>query len=320
MPHRVTRRNSAAGRPVARKGPLAPFRPAAPEAPPGSGKPPALDEDYNMASVFAVTTKQAVERVSATGELVGKLVGMMRGANSSVKAGLMTPRTPFNARITRHRRLAVQVLELPRLKAVARATGTTVNDVILASVGGACRRYLKEQDALPERSLTASVAVGIERDADTVNAASGFVAPLGTSTEDPVERLRAISASTGRGKAELQAMSPYALEHYSVFGLLPIAVAQTTGALGAFPPLFNFTVSNVVLSKQPLYLSGAKLDVIVPVSFLFDGYGLNVTLVGYTDKVALGFLGCRDTLPHLQRLAQYTRQAFEELEAATSSS
>ncbi|MGB0970678.1 MAG: WS/DGAT domain-containing protein, partial [Mycobacterium sp.] len=33
-----------------------------------------------------------------------------------------------------------------------------------------------------------------------------------------------------------------------------------------------------------------------------------------TDKVALGFVGCRDTLPHLQRLAQYTRSAFEELE------
>lgn len=82
------------------------------------------------------------------------------------------------------------------------------------------------------------------------------------------------------------------------------------------PPLFNFTVSNVVLSKDPLYLSGAKLDVIVPMSFLCDGYGLNVTLVGYTDKVVLGFLGCRDTLPHLQRLAQHTGAAFEELETA----
>ena len=89
-----------------------------------------------------------------------------------------------------------------------------------------------------------------------------------------------------------------------------------SGALGAIPPLYNFTVSNVVLSKQPLYLGGAKLDMIVPVSFLFDGYGLNVTLVGYTDKVALGFVGCRDTVPSLQRLAQYTRGAFEELEQA----
>ena len=293
-----------------------------PQAPPGSGTPAAVvDEDYNLASVFAVATaKRAAEGLSATGELAGRLTRMMRGANSAVKAGLSTPRTPFNTRITRHRRLAVKVLELPRVKAVGRATGTTVNDVIMASIGGACRRYLQEQDALPDRSLTATVAVGIERDADTLNAASGFPVPIGTTTDDPVERLREISAWTSRGKAELLAMSPNAMQHYSLMGLLPIALGQKTGALGLMPPLFNLTVSNVVLSQQPLYLSGAKLDVIVPVSFLSDGYGLNVTLVGYTDKIALGFLGCRDTLPHLQRLAQYTGEAFEELEAASAPS
>jgi hypothetical protein len=115
-------------------------------------------------------------------------------------------------------------------------------------------------------------------------------------------------------------MSANTLQHYSLLGLLPIALGQKIGTLGMFPPLFNFTVSNVVLSKQPLYLSGAKLDVIIPLSFLYDGYGLNVTLVGYTDKVALGFLGCRDKLQHLQRLAVYTGEAFEELADAAASS
>ncbi|WP_369797352.1 WS/DGAT domain-containing protein [Mycobacterium sp. 012931] len=210
------------------------------------------------------------------------------------------------------------MLSLPRLKAVSSATGTTINDVVLASIGGACRHYLRDQSALPKSNLTVSAPVGFERDADTVNAASGFVTQLGTSIEDPIERLTTISASTSRGKAELLALSPNALQHYSVFGLLPIAVGQKSGALGIIPPLFNFTVSNVVLSKEPLYLSGAKLDVIVPMSFLCDGYGLNVTLVDYTDKVVLGFLGCRDTLPHLQRLARYTGEAFDELETATT--
>ena len=290
-----------------------------PQALPGTGRAAPLDEDYNLASVFALTrAKRTAEGVSAVGELVGRLAKMMRGANSTVKAGLKTPRTPFNARITRHRRLAVKVLDLPRVKAVAQSTESTVNNVILAAIGGACRRYLQEQDALPEDSLTASVAVGKDRDPGTPNAASGFVAPLGTTTEDPIQRLREISAVTDRGKAELLAMTPNAMDYYSVMGLLPIALGQKTGTLGLLPPLFNLTVSNVVLSKQPLYLSGAKLDVIVPVSFLSDGYGLNVTLIGYTDKIALGFLGCRDTVPHLQRLAQYTSEAFEELEAAVA--
>jgi diacylglycerol O-acyltransferase / wax synthase len=291
-----------------------------PGAPPGSGRPEVVDEDFNLARFAITTLKRAVNGVSGAGELVPKLASMIGGANSTVMAAVKTPRTPFNARINRHRRLAVEVLNLPRLKAVGAATSTTLNDVILASVGGGCRRYLAELDALPKNTLTASVPVGLERDPGTLNAAAGFVAPLGTSTKDPVERLHTISAATSRAKAEVLAMTPNALQQYSLFGLLPIAVGQRTGALGLIPPLFNFTVSNVALSKQPLYLLGAKLDVIVPVSFLCDGYSLNVTLVGYTDKVALGFVGCRDALPHLQRLAQYTGQAFEELEAATTSS
>lgn len=288
-----------------------------PAAVPGSEDVPADDADYNLASVFAVTTaKRAVEGVSATSEIAAKLVSMMRGANSQVRAALRTPRTPFNTRITRHRRIALQVLELPRLKVVAQATGTTVNDVILTALGGAVRRYLLEQDALPDSSVTVSVPVGIEREVDTLNAATGFVAPLGTAIERPLERLLSIAAATARGKSELLAMSPNALQHYTLAGLIPLAVGQKTGALQVIPPLFNFTVSNVVLSKDPLYLGGAELDLIVPVSFLCDGYGLNVTLVGYTDRVALGFVGCRDTLPHLQRIAQYTLTAFEELETA----
>jgi len=292
-----------------------------PDAPPGSGRPETEDQDegFSLANVFAVTAaKRVIESVSAAGELVPKLAGMMFGENSTVQAALKTPRTPFNARVTQHRRLAVEILSLSRLKSVGTAVGATVNDVILAAIGGGCRRYLAELDALPESTLTASVPVGLERDVDTINAAAGFVAPLGTSVADPVERLREIAAATSRAKGELQAMSTNALEHYSLFGLLPIALGQKTGAQGAIPPLFNFTVSNVVLSKQPLYLGGAKLDIIVPISFLCDGYGLNVTLVGYVDQVALGFIGCRDTLPHLQRLARYTAEAFEELEGAAA--
>jgi len=291
-----------------------------PDTPPGSGRAETVDKDFDLASVVVAGSRRVVRGVSAMGELVPRLASMVSGANSTVVAALKTPRTPFNARISRHRRLAIEVLNLPRVKAVGAATSTTVNDVILASVGGGCRRYLEELDALPKNTLTASVPVSFDRDPGTLNAATGFVAPLGTSTKDPVERLRAISASTSRAKAEVLALTPNALEQYSLFGLLPIALGQRTGAFGLIPPLFNFTVSNIVLSNQPLYLGGAKLDVIVPASFLCDGYGLNVTFVGYTDKIALGFVGCRDTLPHLQRLAQYTGQAFEELEAAATAS
>jgi diacylglycerol O-acyltransferase / wax synthase len=278
---------------------------------------PVSEDSPGMASKVATTSVNRVANgVTAAGELGRKLIGMGRGANSSVRAALNTPRTPFNAKLTQHRRLAVQELELSRLKAVAKATGTTVNDVTLAACGGAVRRYLSERGELPDKSVMASVPVGWDRDEDTLNAATGFVCPLATTESDVLTRLKIINDATSRGKRELLAMSPNALEHYTLIGLLPLAVGQRTGALAMIPPLFNFTVSNVVLSKQPLYLHGARLDLIVPMSFLCDGYGLNITLVGYTDKVVLGFVGCRDTIPHLQKLAVYAGEALTELEKA----
>jgi WS/DGAT/MGAT family acyltransferase len=258
--------------------------------------------------------RTVVDGVAASGEMAGKVVAMGLGANSAVLSALRTPRTPFNRRVTRNRRLAIQRLDLGRLKSVAGAAGTTVNDVLLACVSGAVRRYLVDLDALPRTSLTASVPVGIDRDEGTINAAAGFVCPLRTDLEDPVERLRAIHAVTTRGKRDLVSLSPAALQQFTLVGLVPIAFAQRIRPL---PPLFNFVVSNLVLSREPLYLAGAELESLVPISFLADGYGLNVTLVGYGDTVTLGFVGCRDTIPHLQRLAVFTGEALDELEAAT---
>ncbi|MUL66204.1 diacylglycerol O-acyltransferase [Mycobacterium sp. CBMA 234] len=271
-----------------------------------------------VASVAYELWNRTTDGVTGSAELVKNLVGMIGGDNSHVGATLRTPRAPFNAALTPQRRLAVEVLELARLKGVAKATDTTVNDVTLAVCGSALRRYLDEQGELPEETLTASVPVGWERDEDTLNAAAGFVCPLATTESDPVERLKVINAGTTRGKKELLAMSPNALNSYTLMGLLPLTIGQKTGALTKIPPLFNLTVSNVVLTKEPLYLGGAQLELIAPVSFLCDGYGLNITLVGYTDKVILGFVGCRDTMPHLQRLAIYAREALDELEQAAA--
>ena len=120
-------------------------------------------------------------------------------------------------------------------------------------------------------------------------------------------------AAPERAKRELSSLSRNASTQFSLLGLAPLVLGQMTGTLPKLPPLFNFTVSNVPLSRQPLYLKGARLEAIYPMSFLADGYALNVTLVGYADHLNFGFLGCRDALPHLQHLAVYTGEAMDEL-------
>ncbi len=162
----------------------------------------------------------------------------------------------------------------------------------------------------------ASVPIGLERDEKGGNAVSGFVCPLGMDEADPVQCLQNIHAATKRAKADLQAMSRLALDNLVLTGLAPLILGQMTGTLAKLLPIFNFVVSNVVLSRHKLYLMGAELEAMYPMSFLFDGYALNVTVIGYAEHVAIGFIGSRDALLKLQSLAVYAGEALAELEEA----
>jgi diacylglycerol O-acyltransferase / wax synthase len=261
--------------------------------------------------------KAAADQARGVRELVKTLTKMSKGEDSGARMALSTPRSLFNAPVSQQRRLGTQILDLKRIKAISEKTGVSVNDVLLALCGGAIRRYLLEHEALPEKSLLASVPVGLPRaEGKSGNAVAGFVVPVGTELADGRARLELIHRVTTRSKAEVMEMHDTARSQFALLGLSPLIVGQVLGVLPKMPPFFNFVASNVVLSKDPLYLMGAELEAMYPVSFLFDGYALNITLVGYRDRVAVGFLGCRDTIPHLQRLAVYTGEAVAELENA----
>jgi WS/DGAT/MGAT family acyltransferase len=232
-------------------------------------------------------------------------------------SALHTPRTVFNTEITPQRRLATQLYELSRFKALSAVTGATVNDLSMALCAGAIRRYLLELDALPELPLVASFPVGLARaEGAGGNAVAGFVCPLGTNEADPRRRVEIIKAVTTRTKAQLKNMSPAALDQLTLLGMSPLIVGQMTGQLSKLPPFFNLVISNVVASRDKLYFRGAELEALYPISVLFDGYALNATIVGYADHISLGYTGCRNALPRLQRLAVYSGEALEELERA----
>lgn len=259
----------------------------------------------------------AAEQARGVRDLVRGLTKMTKGEDSGTRAALTTPRSLFNVPVSQQRRLGTQILDLNRIKAIAKATEVSVNDVLLGICGGAIRRYLAEQNALPEKSLLASVPVALARSPDEGgNAVAGFVVPIGTQLAEPVERVKLASRVTTRSKQELMEMPRVALNQLALLGLTPFLLGQMTGTLPKIPPMFNFVISNVVLSRDSMYLMGAELEAMYPVSFLFDGYALNITLVGYKDRVAVGFLGCREAIPSLQRLAVYTQDALVELEQA----
>ena len=241
----------------------------------------------------------------------------LRGKDKGLTLPMQAPKSILNQKIGRSRRFATAQVPVEGAKRIAAAHGGTVNDVILAISGAALRRFLLELDALPAKPLVAMVPVNVRPKGDPGgdgNAVGAILASLATDVEDPAERLRVIIASTKRAKEQLRGMSKSAIIQYSALALAPLMLTFVPGAPGRLRPAFNVVISNVPGPDTPLYLRGFKLDEAYPLSIPFHGYGLNITVESYAGSLDFGFTGCRDTLPHLQRLAVYAAQAFEALE------
>ena len=75
-------------------------------------------------------------------------------------------------------------------------------------------------------------------------------------------------------------------------------------------------MSNVPGPRDLRYLHGARMEAYYPASIPIHGMALNITVLSYAGTLNVGFIGDRDALPHLQRLAVYTGEALAELERA----
>lgn len=225
----------------------------------------------------------------------------------------------FNGRIGRNRRFATQQVSLDRLRAVAKSANGTVNDVVLTLAGASLRKFLLERGALPERPLLAMVPVSGRSKEDTGggNAVGAMLASLGTDVADPAKRLHAVIASTKAGKEQLQGMSREAVVQFGMMLFSPFGLQVGTGLVGRIRPVFNVVVSNVPGPETPLYFRGARLEASYPMSIPVHGLALNITCQSYNGTLNFGFIACRDTLPHMQRIAVYTGEALTELRART---
>jgi diacylglycerol O-acyltransferase len=154
------------------------------------------------------------------------------------------------------------------------------------------------------------------RSADTSaegNQVAMMLVDLGTEQADPLVRLRRVAESSEAAKTRMGQMSRAEQVAYMLTLGLPLPLSAMTGSYRVRPP-FNLVISNVRGPEQPMYWNGAKLDEMYPVSMLFDGQALNITLTSYCDQLGFGFVGCRTALPHLQRLLDYTETAIAEFE------
>ncbi|NUR09253.1 MAG: wax ester/triacylglycerol synthase family O-acyltransferase [Nocardioidaceae bacterium] len=263
----------------------------------------------------------SAEAAGLPGALVRTLARGVRNETSAVS--LYAPRTIFNRRITGSRRFAAQDWPVERIRGVGRSSGTTVNDVVLAMVSGAVRRYLLDLDALPDAPLVAMVPVSLKlSDAQSASASGGnaigcVMASLGTHLDDPSDRLTTIHRSMLDGKRALGEMSPTQIMAMSALGMAPALAVPMLRLQGIVRPPFNLIISNVPGPRRTHYWNGAQLEGMYPLSIPIHGMALNITCTSYDGKMGFGLTGCRRTVPHLQRLLTHLDDELGALEKAS---
>lgn len=238
-----------------------------------------------------------------------------RNGNPDCVGGLQAPVTMFNQRITGSRRFAAQSYPTARIKTIARAFDATTNDVVLAMCGSALRKYLLENDALPSDPLVAAVPVSTRKDDGTSGNEVAFaLTHLGTHLADPAKRLRAIKSCMDYNKRALRSLTPSQLLTYEGMLFAPGAVSLFTG-LQRQKTIVNVVISHVPGPREDLYWQGCRLDGLYPVSVVIHRIALNITLISRNESIDFGLIGCRKTVPHLQRLLDYLEASISELEA-----
>lgn len=239
-------------------------------------------------------------------------------ADPATAAPYAAPRTAINGRLSEQRRIATQTFDLARIKAVARAAGVTVNDLFVTIVAGGLRRYLAEHGDLPAQPLTAGTPVNVRAPGDdsTGNAFSIVLVTMFTDIADPVERVKAVARSSTIAKDDIRSRAKAVAANYGALIGGAFIANQLTGLAGRRPPPYNVTVSCIPGPAEPFYLAGARLEGIYPLACVYHGATYFVASCTISGTFSVGFVGCPDTVPHMQRLAVYTGDALAELEAA----
>ena len=286
------------------------------------------------AELLAYAMRSRLKRRASMFSIVPKAgqaaVNVVRNRRSSdtvnPPAPLTAPRTSFNGAITPHRKVAYSIASLSDVKAIKNAFGTTVNDVVLAIVGGGMRRYLERKGELPDKSLISTVPISVrppegEDPGVGANKVSAMFTSLATDVADPVERLHKIHEVTKGAKEEHNAIGADMLQSLTEFAaprLFGLAMRFYSGTKLANrgPVIHNLVISNVPGPPFPLYFAGAKLVSLFPMGPVFEGAGLNITVISYMDDIDIGLMVARESVPDVWDMAADIEESLAELKKA----
>lgn len=260
---------------------------------------------------------------------VRKLPGFIRGTVSDVgraldigaSVALSTVGVRSSSALTSEpsgtRRTAGVVVDLDDVHRVRKAQGGTVNDVLIAVVAGALRRWLDERGDGSEGVAPRALIPVSKRRPRTAhpqgNRLSGYLIRLPVDDPDPLARLDTVRTAMDRNKDAGPNRGAGAV------ALLADHVPALGHRLGG--PLvsqaarlwFDILVTSVPLPSMGLKLGGNPVAEVFPFAPLARGQSLAVAVSTYRGHVHYGLVADAEAVPDLDVLAKAITEEVETL-------
>jgi len=253
---------------------------------------------------FAAQTDDLRHDVATRFRAVGHLLGWAVSPPS---------KTPLNGPIGPHRLFDWHRTPLRQVKAVRRALGCSVNDVVLTVVTGAVREFMLQRQVRPEGidfRVSAPVSVRSEKEKGELgNRVSSWIVPLPIGLADPLEQLEQLNEITRELKESHEALGiemMMAIADWTPSSLMSLGAQAVSGPI-------NSIVTNVPGPQLPLYMQGARLLAMYPQVPLLQNIGLGIALMSYDGQMFWGFNADYNLVPDLADFVSLIDSSFARL-------
>lgn len=225
------------------------------------------------------------------------------------------PATRFKGRLSVNKKVAwAEPLPLEEVKAVSKAFGCTVNDVLIAAVSGAMREYLIDKGDDPDEieDIRATVPVNLRPLEHALELGNHFglvFLPLPLSEENPLKRLYTVNAEMQKLKSSKQAA--VTLGFLAALGMGPSFVQKPV--LDLISQKATTVLTNVPGPQQALYLAGSRINEMMFWVPQNGGIGLGVSILSYNGQVFFGLISDRRLIAEPGEIICRFKAEFEKL-------
>ncbi|MEV0030869.1 wax ester/triacylglycerol synthase family O-acyltransferase [Nocardia sp. NPDC050793] len=257
----------------------------------------------------------AFAMIGAAGRAVDSVVSAVR------TAAIGAPDSPLNARTSRSRRFDVVRTDLEDYRKIRHRFDCATNDAILAVVTGALRNWLLSRgEALIESTTLRAVVPmsvyveGPDRDRlEPASEVSSFLLDLPVGEPNPVMRLSHIAHATEANSKARRGVRARTLVHMAGFAPASLHAMSVRAASTFAEHTFNLVITNAPGPQTPMYIGGARMLEMYPVSPLLRNQASSIGITSYDGRVFYGLNADRDAMADIEVLAAAVHESMEEM-------